>query len=49
MSTYTTEEIAIIIVSLAIGFLIVLNITVRLYENEQLYERADEYVEIVLI
>jgi len=46
MSTYTTEEIAILIISLVIGFLIMLNITVRLYENERLNERADDYVEI---
>ena len=38
-----------LIISLVIGFLIVLNITVRLYENEQLNRVADEYVEIVLI
>ena len=49
MSTYTAEEIAMLIISLLIGFLIVLNITVRLYENERLNEREDEYVEIVLI
>ena len=46
MSTYTAEEIAILIISLVIGFLIMLNITVRLYENERLNERADDYVEI---
>ena len=45
MATYS-DDIAILVISLIIGFLIMLNITVRLYENERLNERADEYVEI---
>jgi hypothetical protein len=45
MATYT-DEIAILVVSLIVGFLIMLNITVRLYQNERLNEGADDYVEI---
>jgi len=45
MATYS-DDIAILVISLIIGFLIMLNITVRLYENEQLNRVADEYVEI---
>lgn len=48
MATYS-DDIAILVVSLIVGFLIMLNITVRLYENEQLNRVADEYVEVVLI
>ena len=45
MATYS-DDIAILVISLIIGFLIMLNITIRLYENEGLNGVADEYVEI---
>ena len=47
MASYTPEDVAALVLSLAIGFLIAINITIRLYENEQLYANADEYVEVV--
>ena len=47
MDSYLPEDISTVVILMAIGFIFAVNITIKLYENEQLYANADDYVEVV--